>query len=163
MKKMSSAFVTLGLVIVLILVLAPAATAASGRTAVSGTWTWENTLWDAMDLPTGGQVGYGEEIGVWTGAFAGSSFDTFNGVYQPQGGGGELFVGTLWIHFDGKVNGVSGKMLMRVTFKGGGPVPGMDGQWTIVKGWDGLGGLSGSGTWYIREEGPAHHTGMVRM
>jgi len=166
MTKTRSTLVALGLVLLLMLVLVPAATAAAGRTAVSGTWFWENTLAEWKDLPSGGQIIYGEEIGEWTGGISGTSFDTFKAVYQPKGEDDWLFVGTLWVNFEGMVNGVSGKMLLRVNFADRGDWF-MDGHWSIVKGWDGLEGVSGQGTWIqwydVEPVPPATYNGMVKM
>ena len=167
MTKTRSTLVALGLVMLLMLVLVPAATAASGRTAVAGTWSWENTLYESMVLPNSGEIIYGEEVGAWTGGFGGDSFDTFKAVYQPNGENGGFFVGALWVNFDGAVNGVSGKMLMRVNFadRNAGF---MDGHWSIVKGWDGLEGVSGQGTWIIHYgldwvDEAADYSGVVKM
>jgi hypothetical protein len=163
MAKKRSALVALGLVMLLMLVLVPAATAASGRTAVSGTWSWENTLYEPKLLPSGGEVAYGEEIGAWEGDISGTSFDTFKAVYQPKGEDDWFFVGTLWVNFEGTVNGVTGKMLMRVNFADRGDGF-MDGHWSIVKGWDGLKGVSGQGTWIIfYEDAAATYSGVVKM
>jgi hypothetical protein len=162
MTKTRSALVALGLVMLLMLVLVPAATAASGRTAVSGTWSWETDLWEQKDLPSGGATIYGEETGTWEGGFSGTSFDTFKAVFQPSGESG-FFVGTLWVNFEGTVNGVTGQMLMRVNFADRGDGF-MDGHWSIVKGWNGLEGVSGQGTWIIfYEDAAATYGGVVKM
>jgi len=163
MTKTRPTLVALGLVMLLMLVLVPAATAASGRTAVSGTWSWVTTQFEAKDLPTGGVTFYGAEDATWTGGFSGTSFDTFKGVYQPKGANGEFEIGTLWANFDGTVNGVTGKMLMRVNFanRGNGF---MDGHWSIVKGWNGLEGVSGQGTFLKWDGAPeADYSGVVEM
>jgi hypothetical protein len=166
MTKTRSTLVALVLVMLLMLVLVPAATAASGRTAVAGTWGWVNTLAEVKDLPSGGQVIYGEETGTWTGNISGTSFDTFKAVFQPKGEDDWLFVGTLWVNFEGTVNGVSGEMLMRVNFADRGDGF-MDGHWSIVKGWDGLEGVSGQGTWIqwydVEPVPPAVYSGVVKM
>jgi hypothetical protein len=163
MAKTRSALVALGLVMLLMLVLVPAATAASGRRAVSGTWSWENTLYEPKFLPSGGEVAYGEEIGAWEGDISGTSFDTFTAVYQPKSEDDWFFVGTLWVNFEGTVNGDTGKMLMRVNFADRGDGF-MDGHWSIVKGWDGLEGVSGQGTWIIGyEDAAAVYSGVVKM
>lgn len=163
--KTRSALVALALVMLLMLVLVPAATAASGRTEVAGTWSWVNTKFEPRLLPSGGANIYGEEIGAWTGGISGTSFDTFKAVFQPNDELG-FFVGTLWVNFEGTVNGVEGKMLMRVNFFDGGDGF-MDGHWSIVKGWDGLEGVSGQGTWIIWYNvdpvPPAEYSGMVKL
>lgn len=158
--------VTLSLVLVLVLGLVPEAMAAPVRTAVAGTWAWENTAWESKALPNGdengfGEVGHGSEIATWTGGFSGTSVDTFKAVFQPNGEGG-FGIGTLWVNFDGTVNDVDGKMLLRVTFWAHGDGT-MIGHWTIVKGWDGLEGLSGQGTWSIGDAVAADYNGVVLM
>ena len=164
MTKTRSTLVALGLVLLLMLVLVPAATAASGRTAVSGTWYWEGTLAETMLLPNGGEIIFhAEENGWWTGGLSGTSFDTFHAVSQPKGEDDWLAIGTLWVNFEGTVNGVAGKMLMRVNFADRGDGF-MDGHWSIVKGWDGLEGASGQGTWIIfYEDAAATYSGVVKM
>jgi hypothetical protein len=166
MTKTRSALVALGLVMLLMLVLVPAATAASGRTAVAGTWSWEGVA-EVRDLPSGGQIINGQEDGVWTGSFSGDSFDTFKAVFQPNGENGGFVVGTLWANFVGAVNGVNGKLLIRVNYadRNAGF---MDGHWSIVKGWDGLEGVSGQGTWIIHYgtdwvDEAADYIGVVKM
>jgi hypothetical protein len=164
MARTRSTVVVLGLVMLLMLVLVPAATAASGRTAVSGEWSWVNTLAEVKALPNGGEIYYyAEEDGTWTGDISGASVDTFRAVFQPKGEDDWLFIGNLWVNFEGTVNGVAGEMLMRVTFADRGDGF-MDGHWSIVKGWDGLEGVSGQGTWIIYYDDPAAtYSGMVKM
>lgn len=161
MRRLRATFATLGLVLVLVLAFVPAAIAAPEQSAVEGTWAWVNTLWEPRALPNGAEIGYGEEIGTWTGGFSGTSFDTFKAVFQPGGGG--FGVGTLWVYFDGEVNGTDGEMLMRITFLTHNDGS-MSGQWAIVKGWDGLEGLSGHGSWIIEgDEAAADYSGVVQM
>jgi len=153
----------LGLVVVLIFAFVPSA-GAGERIAASGTWTWVTIGGESVDLPSGGShITYAEEIGTWDGTFSGTSLDTFRAEFSP----GRVFNGTLWIYFDGMVNGVDGKMLMRFTFQGDPMANPMWGRWAIVKGSDGLEGVSGSGTWYsdFDAEGNyvAEYTGTIQM
>jgi hypothetical protein len=163
MKRFVSVATTLTLAAALLFAFVPAAGAGRG-TEASGTWTWVNTGVEAAELPNGGtHITYATEIGTWGGTFTGTSLDTFRAEFSP----GPIYNGTLWIEFEGTVNGVSGTMLMRVTFHGIGDP--MWGHWAIVKGSDGLEGLSGSGTWtsdWADEEMldyVGHYTGTIRM
>lgn len=164
MRNKCGVLTIVGLAVLLGLLLAAgvASAAQPSATAVSGTWYWENTMWESMVLPKGGEVGHGEENGWWTGGLSGTSFDTFKAVFQPFGEGG-FGIGTLWVNFDGAVNEVDGKLLMRLNFWAHGDGF-MHGHWTIVKGADGLEGVSGGGTWIIGPEDIlADYNGVVRM
>ena len=161
MKRTLRTLLLLGLAAILVFAFVPAA-AGGERIEASGTWTWVNTGVEWVDLPNGGtHITYGEEIGTWGGTFSGTSLDTFKAEFSP----GPIYNGTLWIYFDGTVAGEEGTMLMRFTFHGRGDP--MWGHWAIVKGSDGLEGISGSGTWssdFVDEENyVAEYTGTIQM
>ena len=76
-------------------------------------------------------------------------------------------VGPLLGELQWAVNGVNGKLLIHVNYadRNAGF---MDGHWSIVKGWDGLEGVSGQGTWIIHYgtdwvDEAADYIGVVKM
>lgn len=165
MKKLVAIVLRLAIVGVLIFAFVPTAGAGEGIEA-SGTWRWVGTGADVKVLPNGGvHFTNATEIGTWDGTFSGTSLDTGHAEISP----GPVLNGILWVEFEGTVNGVAGTMLMRVAFHGDPMAAPMWGHWSIVKGTDGLEGVSGSGTWYAdvvdaeTQDYAAEYTGTIRM
>lgn len=165
MKKLAAILLALTLVGALVFAFAPAAGASEGIEA-SGTWRWVGTGAEVKELPNGGvHFTHATENGTWDGTFSGTSLDTGRAEISP----GPVLNGVLLIEFEGTVNGIPGTMLMRVTFHGDPMAAPMWGRWAIVKGADGLEGVSGSGTWYSdfvdagMQDYAAEYTGTIRM
>lgn len=141
MRKARWAVLAVSIVVVLTAVLAPAAGATTPK-AVSGVWSWHGGEGFATDPLAGDTYIYGYELGNWTGAFRGSSYEPYTGVVRGDGSVWAIIT----VNFKGRVNGAGGKMVMQLNVEE--PVgDGIFGQWAIMSGSGGLRHLRGAGTW----------------
>jgi len=127
--------------LMLAMVAAPAS--ATPPVPAEGSWTWTNTSWNQVDLPSGGARISGTEYAIWTGTFAGSSIESFKGTIMPDG----TLTALIRIEFTGSVNGAEGGLSIQLTVWAKSLVEPMGGRWTIRGGTGGLADLHGQGTW----------------
>ena len=94
----------------------------------------------------------GDEDGVWSGSFVGTSEDHFEVIVHPMG-----FVTCQGrINFEGMVKGESGSMVILFVGKKDLGTGLWSGKWVILGGTDGLINLHGKGSW----EGPGYQGGL---
>ena len=150
---MKPRLIIVGIVMALAVTVVPAAWAGSHRatTRVSGDWSWVNTSWEETQTAGGNKLMTGDEVGTWTGAFQGSSYDVFAMTGTPPFDYDNNLYGVSWgtltCSFTGKVAGKKGSMMVFFTIEEPANDPVMAGHWVIVCGTEGLARLSGSGTW----------------
>jgi len=181
MKRTFRVVLVLCLLVTCTLALAPAAgalphrnlalaadeTAAPTPAPVSGVWSWHGGEGAATE-PAGDYVYiYGYELGDWTGAFQGASYEPYTGWIRSSDG---YVWAIITIRFKGTCNGVPGKATMQLTVEEpqSGPNAGkIFGQWAVISGKGALKRLRGAGTWeWTHDEGDhgfADYEGMVWM
>jgi hypothetical protein len=143
MRSVKMCVAALVIAVVLTVALAPVAGAkAATPKAVSGVWSWSGGEFIPTDPVDGNTYFSGYEYGKWTGAFRGCSYEPFAGVAYAD----ESLWAIITIDFRGRVNGVSGEMVMQLTVDAN-TDGSMGGQWAIISGAGGLRHLRGVGTW----------------
>ena len=86
----------------------------------------------------------GTETSIWTGNFAGTSTDSYEVIFHPEG-----FVTCQGqINFNGNVNGESSTMVILFVGKKSLDTMLWSGKWVILSGTCGLAKLHGEGTWW---------------
>lgn len=116
-----------------------------GKTRARASGEWKYT---PIGSDTRSRNGYkfilGDEDGIWTGTFTGTSYDVFQAVEQSSG---TVYLAYGLIFFEGSVDGKHGTLVIDFA-PGSGDWVTFSGRWKILSGTDQLENLRGQGVWW---------------
>lgn len=141
-KKLSVLLICTVALVSILLTPTLIANARRGFQRASGEWKYVS-LGAETRVGDGYTFILGDESGVWTGTFTGTSYDVFQAVVLPSG---KAYISYALIFFEGNVGDKQGTLVISFA-PGTGDFVTFSGRWKILSGTGELENLHGQGIW----------------